>query len=93
MPKQPQCPIYAPLLNILYLQSLPNVIISQIVPSYLAALPCTHIDLCHFPFLHVRASHRHCLHQVGDITLIAHSQYRSTAGFIFVPDIFFVPVK
>ena len=65
--KPPQSCFLAPLCDVLYLQSLTDVIVSHMVSSVwphgrVAAWPSAHLHFCLFQFLHVGASDWHCLH-------------------------------
>ena len=70
--KPPPSCFLAPLGDILYFKSLPDVIVSHMVSFYVAACPSAHLHLCHFQFLHMGASHWHCLHPVQHIWLNDH---------------------
>ena len=54
----------ASLCDILYIQSLPDRIIPYMISYCVAARPSSHHHLCYFQFLHVGASHWHCLKKI-----------------------------
>ena len=62
--KPPQSCFRTLLCDILYLQSLPDVIVSHMVSLCVSACPSAYLHFCHFQFLHVGASHWYCLHPV-----------------------------